>query len=214
METKKCNTCGEIKSLEDYYKEVNVIYYEYQCKLCKNKRNKEYYLKNKKTHNERTIRWSNENKERHKKLIKRNYTVKSKGIDIPKIEFDNQYKETKRKRQTNNVISHTLRSRLYDALKNYKGKKYESVLKLLGCTIEEFKSYLEKQFLPEMNWDNHGVVWEIDHIKPCATFDLFKIEEQKQCFHFSNHQPLFKTTEIAENLGYNELIGNRNKNKF
>jgi hypothetical protein len=43
-----------------------------------------------------------------------------------------------------------------------------------------------------MNWSNHGIIWEIDHIKPCASFDLTKLEEQKKCFHHTNLQPLFK----------------------
>jgi hypothetical protein len=62
-----------------------------------------------------------------------------------------------------------------------------------------------------MNWGNHGVTWEIDHIKACSNFDLTKLEEQKQCFHYTNLQPLFKTTEIAEQYGYINEIGNRNK---
>ena len=62
-----------------------------------------------------------------------------------------------------------------------------------------------------MSWDNHGDIWEIDHILPCSSFDLTKLEEQQKCFHFSNHQPLFKTTQIAESFGYKDEIGNRNK---
>jgi hypothetical protein len=62
-----------------------------------------------------------------------------------------------------------------------------------------------------MTWSNHGEIWEIDHIKPCSSFNLADIEQQKQCFHYSNTQPLFKTTEIAESLGYENEIGNRNK---
>lgn len=81
---------------------------------------------------------------------------------------------------------------------------------LLGCLIEECKKHLEVQFKPEMNWNNHGMIWEIDHIKSCSSFDLTDIEQQKQYFHYTNLQPLFKTTEIAESFGYNEL-GNRNK---
>lgn len=62
-----------------------------------------------------------------------------------------------------------------------------------------------------MNWDNHGEIWEIDHIKPCDSFNLTDIEQQKQCFHYTNTQPLFKTTDIAGSFGYNDEIGNRNK---
>ena len=65
-----------------------------------------------------------------------------------------------------------------------------------------------------MTWENHGEVWEIDHINPCASFDLTDIKQQKQCFHYTNLQPLFKTTEIAKSFGYNDQIGNRNKNKY
>ena len=61
-----------------------------------------------------------------------------------------------------------------------------------------------------MNWDNHGEIWEIDHIKPCSLFNLIDIEQQKQCFHYTNTKPLFKTSFIAKSFGYNE-IGNRNK---
>ena len=93
-------------------------------------------------------------------------------------------------------------------LENNKNSKS---LELLGCTIGEFKQHLEKQFKPEMTWDNHGEIWEIDHIKACANFDLSSLEEQQKCFHYSNLQPLFKTTEIAKSFGYINQIGNRNK---
>jgi hypothetical protein len=65
-----------------------------------------------------------------------------------------------------------------------------------------------------MNWDNHGKIWEIDHIKGCINFDLSDIEQQKQCFHYTNTQPLFKTTKIAESFGYNNITGNRDKIKY
>jgi fatty-acid desaturase len=37
-----------------------------------------------------------------------------------------------------------------------------------------------------MSWDNI----HIDHIKPCASFDLTDPNEQRKCFHWSNMQPL------------------------
>ena len=42
-----------------------------------------------------------------------------------------------------------------------------------------------------MNWDNYGE-WEVDHIKPCSSFNLLNEEERKECFHYSNLQPLWK----------------------
>jgi hypothetical protein len=78
---------------------------------------------------------------------------------------------------------------------------------------EEFEFDLIGKLKDGMTLDNY-CEWEIDHIKACANFDLTKLEEQKQCFHYTNLQPLFKTTEIAESFGYINQIGNRNKNKY
>ncbi len=61
---------------------------------------------------------------------------------------------------------------------------------MLGCSGEELKKHLEKQFTSEMNWSNYGTFWHIDHIRPCASFDLSLPEQQKICFHYSNLQPL------------------------
>lgn len=35
--------------------------------------------------------------------------------------------------------------------------------------------------------------WHVDHIIPCAAFDLTKPAEQAKCFHYSNLQPLWAT---------------------
>ena len=167
-------------------KEYNSIYSKQHYE-----NNKFYYELYRKKYNE-------ENKEKIKEYNKNTLEYRKKWAQ-------NQYKIN-----PNFKLSQLLRIRLLDALQN-KNNKTESVLILLACSIEEFKIHLEKQFTPEMNWDNHGEVWEIDHIKPCAMFDLTDHNQQKECFHYSNHQPLFKTTEIAESFGYKNYIGNRDK---
>lgn len=45
----------------------------------------------------------------------------------------------------------------------------------------------------------HGVYgWHIDHIVPCASFDLSKPEEQKKCFHYTNLQALWWRDNIVK----------------
>jgi hypothetical protein len=61
---------------------------------------------------------------------------------------------------------------------------------LLGMPIAEFLGYLERQFLPGMSWANFDE-WEIDHIKPIASFDLSDARQRAECFHFTNFQPLW-----------------------
>lgn len=41
-----------------------------------------------------------------------------------------------------------------------------------------------------MSWENYGE-WHIDHIKPCAVFNLDLRSEQIACFRWSNLQPLW-----------------------
>ena len=59
-----------------------------------------------------------------------------------------------------------------------------------------------------MTWENHGQYgWHVDHIKPCALFDLTKIEEQKKCFHYTNLQPLWWRDNIKKSHHYtNEVL--------
>ena len=92
-------------------------------------------------------------------------------------------------------ISVSLRKRLTLALKARGTRKAARLVELIGCTIPELAAHLEKQFHSGMTWENYGK-WHIDHVRPCASFDLTDAHEQKRCFHFSNLQPLW----AADNL--------------
>ena len=83
-------------------------------------------------------------------------------------------------------------------------------MNLLGCTIPEFKVHIEKQFTNGMSWDNHGrkkslMVWEIDHIRPCSSFDLTKAEDQRACWHYTNLQPLWKLDNLSKGSKFSEF---------
>ena len=89
-------------------------------------------------------------------------------------------------------IKDTLRSRVDQALRWSGTKKSAKTMDLIGCSIPELRAYLEAQWLPGMSWDNWARDgWHIDHIRPCSSFDLTDPEQQRQCFHFTNLQPLW-----------------------
>lgn len=94
-------------------------------------------------------------------------------------------------------VKKNLRGRIYVALR--RGVKSASTMKLLGCTIDEFVKHFEDLFENGMSWDYYmkGKI-HIDHIRPCATFDLTKEEDQKICFHYKNLQPLWKLDNLKK----------------
>ena len=96
------------------------------------------------------------------------------------------------KSDTNYIIRRRLRARIKVAVKHGYGNKAFKTMDLLGCTIPEYRKYLESLFTPGMSWEkfNAGEI-EIDHKIPCSAFDLADPEQQKKCFHFSNTQPMF-----------------------
>ena len=83
------------------------------------------------------------------------------------------------------------------------GVKRGSSLELLGCTTEQFKVHIENQFELGMSWDNQGD-WHLDHIKPCAAFDLTKPANQRACFHYTNYRPLWKSDNAAKGAKWKE----------
>lgn len=91
-------------------------------------------------------------------------------------------------------ITKNLRGRLADAMKSKGAMKSKRTLALIGCTALELMRHLESLFVEGMTWENYGNKegnWVMDHILPCASFDLTNPAEQKKCFHFANIQPLW-----------------------
>ena len=68
---------------------------------------------------------------------------------------------------------------------------------LIGCDKDELKLYLSSKFTENMSFDNYGL-WELDHIKPIASFNLDNMEEQKKCFNYTNIQPLWKEDNMKK----------------
>lgn len=87
-------------------------------------------------------------------------------------------------------LARNLRKRLRSAMKD--NFKTGSAVSDLGCSIEDFKLYLESKFSDGMSWDNYGREgWHIDHILPLSKFDLTNQEELKKACHYTNLQPLW-----------------------
>jgi hypothetical protein len=111
-------------------------------------------------------------------------------------------KKWRRDKYRNNLeyrLTTLLRSRLTNAIKGT--AKKSSAKQLIGCSIPQLRKHLEQQFKDGMTWDNHGD-WHIDHIKPCAAFNLTNEDEQRECFHYSNLQPLWAIENMRKGAAW------------
>lgn len=102
-------------------------------------------------------------------------------------------------------LANCLRSRMAQALRGQ--NKSQNTVELMGCSVEELREHLKKQFKSGMTWDNYGKgagKWSIDHIRPCDSFDLSSPEQQRQCFHYSNLQPLWCEENSRKHNHFNE----------
>jgi len=102
----------------------------------------------------------------------------------------------------NGYLTKLLRCRVYSALKTYsKRRDKKHTLEYVGCSLETLRTHIERQFTEGMNWDNQGE-WHIDHIKPCASFNLDNEDERHQCFHYTNLQPLWGPDNLSKSDNY------------
>ncbi|KEF40445.1 hypothetical protein M670_00471 [Schinkia azotoformans MEV2011] len=159
---------------------------------------KKYRAENKEKIAEKKRVYHLQNIDRIKDQKKRYYKNHRKERSL----YFSEYQRTRLKNDSAFRLKHNLRRRVHHALKGeIKSKK---TLELIGCSVSYLKRHLEKQFKPGMSWDNYGE-WHIDHIRPCATFDLSDPDQQKQCFHFTNLQPLWAAENLSKGSRWGRL---------
>ena len=190
MSEKRCSRCKEVKPLSAFGKDIHAKDgARYSCKACTNAYRRVYAKSHRTEMRESERKWRHANRERYLKAssirIRRHYY---RHFNEKKQIWYEQHKRWAA--DPKNKVAVQLRHRLFMSLKG--GPKRVSVMKLIDCSIIELRTRLEALWKPGMNWGNYGHKgWHIDHIIPCASFDLSDIEEQKRCFHWSNLQPLW-----------------------
>ena len=90
------------------------------------------------------------------------------------------------------------RSRVCRALKT---KKSKVSVEYLGIDIPSFKDYLQAQFKEGMTWENHGIVWHVDHIIPLG-YKNPDLEEVEARLHYTNCQPLWGPENMSKGNRY------------
>ena len=109
--------------------------------------------------------------------------------------YSTTYSRNRYKTDPNFRLRLRLRTRINEVVNSR--VKAGSAVRDLGCSVEELKQHLEKQFQSGMTWENQGQ-WHIDHIIPLSKFDLTDRGQFLKACHFSNLQPLWAKDNIAK----------------
>jgi hypothetical protein len=140
------------------------------------------------------------------------YALKDAGIDTTKrrnyikpIDLQNRIEKRKGRyreamKTTSIRIKKRVMSRIWKAM-NGQSVSGRGCFSMVGCSVSFLRRYIETKFTSGMTWDNYGE-WHIDHIKPCASFDLGKKDQLLDCFNWRNLQPMWAFDNISKGSKY------------
>ena len=171
--SKKCEECGTV----------------FQCKSLKKKRCPSCDIAARKQRAKvASTKYSAKHRTRLRKEYHR-YVTENKEHCLEKWrDYHHKTKDNPQK-----IVAARCRNRIRRFMKHKHCKSEE----LCGCSWAELVTHIENQFSDNMSWENYGD-WHIDHIKPCAAFDLTDKNQVSECFHFSNLQPLWKQDNLSK----------------
>ena len=176
--TKECVKCKKIKPNEEFSIYGKIGSRRNYCMPCGRVMCKDYKSRNR----DKISEYNKEYKGDHKLEIReynRKWTANAIKTNI-------QYK-----------IKSRLRIRINKVLNGI--KKTDNTDKLLNCSLNFLLEWFKFRFTENMTMTNHGKLWHIDHVMPCASFDLTKDENQKKCFNWMNLQPMRGDLNIVKN---------------
>lgn len=165
-----CSKCSEFKPLNRFRK--------YVCFDCSNNDRKRRIKEGK-------SKLYPNSKENRKKWREKN---------IEKIRlYRNNYSKNKYKTDIDHKLSVVCRSFLRRCLYDKNGKRTYDIL---GYSAQKLRQRLECQFTKEMNWNNYGTYWNIDHRKP---INMFKLETPIYVINcLSNLRPIVKEENYSK----------------
>lgn len=201
MSTKTCNTCQEIKDITLFSIKKGV--YLSQCKACRNAKLREKYKSEEQKKKTLAYNRSQYKKhsikimEQHKEYVKNNLEVIKQRRS--KYWFENKERLTAKHKEflktyytkyPERRLSHSARRRANKLLRGD-----TNIDEYLDCTNEWFQDWIfyciAENGWTDMTMDNYGTIWHLDHVVPCAKWNLSDPDHKANCFHWSNIAPMY-----------------------
>ena len=207
-EIKQCDECKINKTFDKYRKYTDKENsYSKTCKKCLNEKDKQR-KKNKRQKKNETFTAQCEKCSQQKLLkdfakLKKFYKKKICLSCYPKFLTEQKNEWCKNESLTN--INYRLKKSLASRLRCVIIKN-DSTMNYIGCNIQYLREWFEYNFTYDMNWDNYGTVWSIDHIIPVCKFNLTDEKEKFKCWNWSNLMPVtIKFNSSKKDIDINQI---------
>lgn len=206
MKTKICTKCKIEKPLNEFHKQKTGKFgLQSYCKLCNSETKEQWKL----NHPDKLKETNKKYRLEHRKEIKERDKIYNQVHKEEMKRKRNIYLKKRRKTDPLYKSICLMRDMLYRVLNLIGTKKQDRTINILGYTPKQLMDHIEKQFSSEMNWENHGIYWVIDHIISIAWLIKNNIRDPKLINGLLNLQPL----TIEENqIKGDKLINENNLN--
>lgn len=188
---KKCSRCRSLKLIDGFSKKsASADGLKSHCKECEKIDRAKNFSRDKLL----KAKWVKENKARHVSTCKQ-YNLQHKDTMAPaKRLYRREYEFNRLKNNIQHKLRNRLRARLHASFISTGDTQ-----QFLGCSLEEFKNYIESKWQPGMTWDNWSKYgWHIDHIKPLKSFDLTIESQLREACLYTNLQPLWAEDNLKK----------------
>lgn len=184
-DSKTCKNCAVIKPIDQFFSRATHL--KGVCDRCLECRDKmvQYKRQHADEIKERRKTYLEETKEH----VKERYRKYCENNREKFCQYQANYRESKPEFR----IRSSQCGRLNELLKH---KSYSTKM-YLGVPITIVRSWLEFNFTENINWENHGKYWHIDHVIPCKLWNLLNEQEAMYCFSWMNIIP----KERGRNIG-------------
>ena len=187
---KNCDKC-EINKPIDKYRQYCKNFYSKTCKKCLNEMDK-LRKKNLRQKKSETLLAKCEKCNKEKILkdfakLKKFYKKKICASCYPEFLKEQKIEWCRNERESN--VNYRLKKSIAARLRTVLIKN-DSTMNYIGCNIQYLREWFEYNFTEEMNWENYGSFWSIDHIVPVCKFDLTNEDEKLKCWNWTNLMPV------------------------
>jgi len=134
-----------------------------------------------------------------RKILREKSKINTKNYRDRNKEFLSQKIKDKKKNDPLFRLSDSIRTLIWISINKMGYKKNSKTNNILGCSFEDFKSYIESQFNDDMSWDNYGE-WHLDHKTPISWAETE--EEIYELNHYTNFQPLWSFDNLSKGNRY------------